>query len=303
MNIAFFGLGIMGRPMAGHVQEAGHKLRLARRKSGVPQELLDGGAVVFESVREAVAGADVVILMLPDTPDVEAALFQPAGIADALSPGTCVIDMSSIDPISTRDFARRIAELGCQYVDAPVSGGEVGARNAALTIMCGADPETFDRVLTLLQTMGRSITRVGGVGDGQVAKVANQIIVALNIQAVAEALVFSAAAGADPAKVRDALMGGFASSRVLEVHGERMIKRTFAPGFTIELHQKDLGLALAGAKRLGVALPGTANAQQLFSACVAHGGRGWDHSAMVRALELLADRRIDGSADVIASEQ
>jgi 2-hydroxy-3-oxopropionate reductase len=292
VNIAFLGLGIMGRPMAGHLQAAGHGLRLAAHRSPLPQELLDGGAVACASAREAVTGAEVVILMLPDTPDVEQALFGPAGIAEALAQGTCVIDMSSIDPIATRGFASRLAERGCDYVDAPVSGGEVGARNAALTIMCGAEPQVFERVRPLLETMGKSITRVGGIGDGQVAKVANQIIVALNIEAVAEALVFAAAAGADPAKVREALMGGFASSRVLEVHGERMIKRAFAPGFRIELHQKDLGLALSGATALGVALPATANAQQLFSACVARGGGAWDHSAMVRALELLADRQV-----------
>ena len=292
MNIAFLGLGIMGRPMAGHLQAAGHGLRLAAHRSPLPQELLDGGAVACASAREAITGAEVVILMLPDTPDVEQALFGPAGIAEALAQGTCVIDMSSIDPIATRGFASRLAERGCDYVDAPVSGGEVGARNAALTVMCGAEPQVFERVRPLLETMAKSITRVGGIGDGQVAKVANQIIVALNIEAVAEALVFAAAAGADPAKVREALMGGFASSRVLEVHGERMIKRTFAPGFRIELHQKDLGLALSGATALGVALPATANAQQLFSACVARGGGAWDHSAMVRALELLADRQV-----------
>jgi 2-hydroxy-3-oxopropionate reductase len=292
VNIAFLGLGIMGRPMAGHLQAAGHRLRLAAHRSPLPQDLLDGGAVACTSAREAVTGADVVILMLPDTPDVEEALFGPAGISEALARGVCVIDMSSIDPIATRGFASRLAEQGCDYVDAPVSGGEVGARNAALTIMCGAEPDVFERVRPLLETVGKSITRVGGIGDGQVAKVANQIIVALNIEAVAEALVFAAAAGADPAKVREALMGGFASSRVLEVHGERMIRRTFAPGFRIELHQKDLGLALSGAKALGVALPATANAQQLFSACAARGGGGWDHSAMVRALELLADRQV-----------
>jgi 2-hydroxy-3-oxopropionate reductase len=292
MNIAFLGLGIMGRPMAGHLQAAGHSLRVASHRSPLPQELLDAGATACASAREAVTGAEVVILMLPDTPDVEQALFGAAGVAEALSPGACVIDMSSIDPIATREFARQIAERGCDYVDAPVSGGEVGARNAALTIMCGAEPQVFERVLPLLQAMGKSITRVGGIGDGQVAKVANQIIVALNIEAVAEALVYAKAAGADPAKVREALMGGFASSRVLEVHGERMIRRTFAPGFRIELHQKDLALALGGARSLGVALPATANAQQLFSACVARGGGAWDHSAMVRALELLADRQV-----------
>jgi len=205
--------------------------------------------------------------------------------------------MSSIDPITTRTFAARIAGKGCDYVDAPVSGGEVGARNAALTIMVGGAPAAFERVRPLLELMGKNITRVGGVGDGQVAKVANQIIVALNIEAVAEALVFAAKAGADPARVREALMGGFAASRVLEVHGERMIKRTFNPGFRIELHQKDLALALAGARSLGMALPNTANAQQLFSACVARGHAASDHSAMVTAIETLAAHPVMPDAD------
>jgi 2-hydroxy-3-oxopropionate reductase len=226
--------------------------------------------------------------MLADTPDVEQVLFGDNGVAAGLSPGACVVDMSSIDPIATREFAAKISDLGGAYVDAPVSGGEVGARNATLTIMCGAALEDFNRVEPLLKLLGKNITRIGEVGSGQIAKVANQIIVALNIEAVAEALVFAAKAGADPAKVREALMGGFASSRVLEVHGERMIKRSFDPGFRIALHQKDLGLALESARKLGVALPNTATAQQLFSSCVAQGGAAWDHSAMIRAIELLA---------------
>ena len=200
--------------------------------------------------------------------------------------------MSSISPIATKAFARRINDLGCQYVDAPVSGGEVGAKAASLTIMVGAAEDTFARVKPLLDLMGKNVTLVGGNGDGQTCKVANQIIVALNIEAVAEALLFASKAGADPAKVRQALMGGFASSRILEVHGERMVKRTFAPGFRIELHQKDLNLALASARMLGVALPNTATAQQLFNACAAHGGAKWDHSAMVRALEIMANHEI-----------
>ena len=292
MRLGFIGVGIMGRPMAGHLQAAGHELLLVQHRSPLPQELLDGGATACPSAREVAAKADIIILMLPDTPDVERALFGEDGVAGGLSKGKCVVDMSSIDPIATRGFAERIAALGCDYVDAPVSGGEVGAKNAALTIMCGADPAVFDRVRPLFEKMGKNITLVGGIGDGQVAKVANQIIVALNIEAVAEALVFAAKAGADPARVREALMGGFAASRVLEVHGERMIKRTFNPGFRIELHQKDLGLALGTAKTLGLSLPNTASAQQLFSACVARGGAGWDHSAMVKALEVLADKEV-----------
>jgi 2-hydroxy-3-oxopropionate reductase len=230
--------------------------------------------------------------MLPDTPDVERALFAPGGVADGLSAGKTVIDMSSIDPIATKSFADKISALRCDYVDAPVSGGEVGAKAASLTIMCGADAAVFERIRPLFEKMGKNITLVGGVGAGQITKVANQIIVALNIEAVAEALVFAKKAGADPAKVRQALMGGFAASRILEIHGERMIKRTFKPGFRIGLHQKDLALALGSAKALGVSLPNTASAQQLFSACVAHGGAGWDHSAMVKALELLAGEEL-----------
>ncbi len=227
--------------------------------------------------------------MVPDTPHVADVLFGENGVAAGISSGKTVVDMSSISPIETRVFARRMAELGCDYLDAPVSGGQVGARNATLSIMVGGDEAVFARVKPLLELLGKNITLVGGVGDGQTAKVANQIIVALTIEAVAEGLLFAARAGADPARVRQALLGGFASSRILEVHGERMIKRTFDPGFRIELHQKDLNLALGSARALGLSLPNTATAQELFNSCAAHGGRGWDHSAMVRALEKLAN--------------
>jgi len=288
MKIGFVGTGIMGRPMAGHLQAGGNELLLVAHRSKLPEELIAAGARVCASAAELAAASDVVILMLPDTPDVESALFAARGVAEGLRGGTCVIDMSSIDPIATRVFAARIEELACDYVDAPVSGGEVGAKAATLTIMCGADSEVFDRVRPLFALMGKNITRVGEVGAGQVAKVANQIIVALNIEAVAEALLFATKAGVDPGKVREALLGGFAASRVLEVHGQRMIDRTFAPGFRISLHQKDLNLALSSARSLGMALPNTASTQQLFSGCVAQGGADWDHSAMVRALERLA---------------
>jgi len=230
--------------------------------------------------------------MVPDTPDVEKVLFGKEGIAEGLAPGKTVVDMSSISPIETKAFAARINQLQCEYIDAPVSGGEVGAKNAALTIMCGGNQATFDTVKPLLDLMGKNITLVGGNGDGQTCKVCNQIIVALNIEAVGEALLFASKAGADPAKVRQALMGGFANSRILEVHGERMVKRTFNPGFRIELHQKDLNLALSGARAMGLSLPNTATAQELFNACAAHGGSGWDHSAMVRALELMANHEV-----------
>src|SRR3954452_13665293 len=209
--------------------------------------------------------------MVPDTPHVEAALFSPGGVAEGLKPGKLIVDMSSIAPLETKKFAARINELGCDYLDAPVSGGDVGAKAASLTIMVGGPERAFETVKPLFELMGKNITLVGGNGDGQTTKVANQIIVALTIEAVGESLLFAARAGADPAKVRQALMGGFASSRILELHGERMIKRTFDPGFRIALHQKDLNLALQGAKALGMALPQTANAAQLMQSCVALG--------------------------------
>jgi 2-hydroxy-3-oxopropionate reductase len=278
--------------MAGHLAAAGHKIATVQHRSPLPPELLENGLTACDSAREVAERTEIVILMVPDTPDVEKVLFGSGGVAEGLSSGKVVVDMSSIDPIATREFAARIRENDCDYVDAPVSGGEVGAKNAALTIMCGAEEAVFERVRPLFELMGKNITHVGGVGDGQVAKVANQIIVALNIEAVSEALVFATKAGADPAKVREALLGGFASSRVLEVHAERMIKRTFDPGFRIKLHQKDLNLALDSARALGLALPNTASTQQLFSACIARGGESWDHSALVRAIEALGDCEI-----------
>jgi len=293
MKIGFIGTGIMGRPMAGHLQEAGHELFLLKHRSPLPEELLAGGAVACGSAREVAERSEVVILMLPDTPDVEKVLFGEAGVSQGLQAGAAVLDMSSISPTATRAFAERILEQGGQYLDAPVSGGEVGAKNQALTIMCGGSRSTFERLLPLLEIMGKSITLVGEEnGAGQTCKVANQIVVALTIEAVAEALVFASKAGADPAKVREALMGGFAGSKILEVHGERMIERTFEPGFRIGLHQKDLNLALESARELGVALPNTGTAQALFSACVAQGGFDWDHSAMVKALEVMAQHPV-----------
>ena len=290
-RIGFVGLGIMGAPMAGQLIKGGHEVYLASR-TRVPQALIDAGGRACANATEVARQAEVIFLMVPDTPDVEAALFGDKGVAQGLSAGKTVVDMSSISPIETKEFARRVNDLGCQYLDAPVSGGEVGAKNATLSIMVGGSQKSFEAVLPLFQLMGKNITLVGGNGDGQTAKVANQIIVALTIEAVSEALLFSAKAGADPAKVREALMGGFASSKILEVHGERMIKRTFNPGFRIELHQKDLSLALSSARALGVSLPNTATAQELFNACAAHGGRAWDHSAMVRALETMANFEI-----------
>jgi 2-hydroxy-3-oxopropionate reductase len=291
-KVGFIGLGIMGAPMAANLAKGGHELFVHSSKP-LPQEL--AGAASCASFREVAQRADVIITMVPDTPQVESVLFGKDGVAEGFAAGKIVVDMSSISPIETKKFAERINKLGCDYLDAPVSGGEVGAKAASLTIMVGGSQEAYDKVLPLFQLMGKNITLVGGNGDGQTTKVANQIIVALNIQAVAEALLFASKAGADPAKVRQALMGGFASSRILEVHGERMIKRTFDPGFRIELHQKDLNLALSNARQIGVALPNTATAQELFNVCAAHGGEAWDHSALVRALEIMANFEI-GSA-------
>ena len=292
-KLGFIGLGIMGAPMAGHLIAAGHEVFLATR-SKVPEALQTGKAVVCKTAQEVAEKADIVFLMLPDTPDVQKVLFGANGVAAGIGKGKTVVDMSSISPMDTKAFAAQINALGADYLDAPVSGGEVGAKAGSLTIMVGGPDAAFERVKPLFELMGKNITLVGGNGDGQTCKVANQIIVALNIAAVGEALLFASKAGADPARVRQALMGGFAASRILEVHGERMIKRTFNPGFRIGLHQKDLALALSGARSLGVALPQTAGAAQLMQACAANGMQDLDHSALVRALELMAGHPVAG---------
>ncbi len=291
MKIGFIGIGIMGRPMAEHLLDAGHEVAVNNR-SPISQELLDKGAQVVSSAKEAAERGEVIIVMVPDTPDVETVLFGENGVAEGLNQGKIVVDMSSISPVETKLFAEKINALGCKYLDAPVSGGEVGAKAGTLTIMVGGDQETFDMVKPLFELMGKNITLVGGNGDGQTCKVANQIIVALTIEAVGEALLFASKAGADPSKVREALMGGFASSKILEIHGERMIKRTFDPGFRIELHQKDLNLALSNARKLQMSLPNTATAQELFNSVAAQGDIGLDHSAMVLALEKLAEFKV-----------
>jgi 2-hydroxy-3-oxopropionate reductase len=291
MKIGFIGLGIMGRPMALNLKGAGHELIVPDRSSLTDE--IRSAATVVATPKAVAAGSEVLILMVPDTPDVEAVLFGENGAADGLRRGALVIDMSSISPIETKDYAKRIKDKGCEYLDAPVSGGEVGAKQGTLTIMVGGPDAAFARAKPLFELMGKNITHVGSEpGAGQICKVANQIIVALNIQAVSEALVFASKAGADPAKVRQALMGGFASSRILEVHAERMLNGTFNPGFKIKLHQKDLNLALSSAKALSLSLPNTAIAQQMLSSCIAHGGAELDHSALVLAIEGLAAHSI-----------
>jgi 2-hydroxy-3-oxopropionate reductase len=294
MNIGFIGLGIMGAPMALHLLNAGHSL-FVQTRSQLPPAVAASAALRCANAAEVTQRAEVVFIMVPDTPDVEAVLFAEHGVAAGLTGAASrkvIVDMSSISPMATKTFAQRINALGADYIDAPVSGGEVGAKAGTLTIMCGGDEAVFERIRPLLESMGRNITLVGGNGDGQTTKVANQIIVALNIAAVGEALLFASKAGADPAKVRQALMGGFAASRILEVHGQRMIQRSFDPGFRIRLHQKDLNLALQGARELGVALPQTAGAAQLMQACAANGLGGLDHSALVKALERLANHEV-----------
>jgi 2-hydroxy-3-oxopropionate reductase len=290
-DIGFIGLGVMGQPMAANLLAAGPKLYL-RSVHPVPDNLITAGGVACASNKEVAQKSEIIITMVPDTPQVEEVLFGKDGVAEGLAKGKILVDMSSISPLATKEFARRVNALGADYLDAPVSGGEVGAKAASMTIMVGGPQSAFDRVKPIFEKLGKNITLVGGNGDGQTTKVANQIIVALNIEAVAEALLFASKAGADPARVRQALMGGFAASRILEVHGERMVKRSFEPGFRIELHQKDLNLALQGAKTLGVALPNTASAQELFNVCAAHGGKAWDHSAMVRALEIMSNHEV-----------
>lgn len=283
-RIGFIGLGKMGAPMAANLISAGHELALHRVKE-VSQHLVAQGGKPLGSAAAVTKVSDVIILMLPDTPDVEAVLFGAGGVAEALTPGKLVIDMSSISPVETRRFAEAIRKLGCEYVDAPVSGGEVGAKNASLTIMVGGTEAAFARAKPMFEVLGKNITLIGGVGDGQVAKVANQVIVALTIEAVSEAFLLAERAGADLGRVRAALMGGFAGSRILEVHGQRMIDKTFDPGFRMRLHRKDLGLALDAGRSLEVALPNTASTHQMMNASLAKGDGDLDHSALYRVLE------------------
>jgi len=290
-KVGFIGPGIMGAPMAANLLRGGHQL-FVHGRSSVPASLIEDGATRCASGQAVAEQSEIIFIMVPDTPDVERVLFGENGVANGLGKGQIVVDMSSISPIATKEFAAKINALGSKYLDAPVSGGEVGAKAGTLTIMVGGPEDTFAKVKPLFDLLGKNITLVGENGDGQTTKVANQIIVALNIQAVSEALLFASKAGADPAKVRQALMGGFAASRILEVHGERMIKRTFNPGFRIELHQKDLNLALQGGKALGLALPHTASAQQLMNVCAAHGNGKLDHSALCQAVEQMSNHKI-----------
>ena len=291
-ELGFIGLGIMGKPMAGHLLKAGHKLYVYDVVPAALEEMKHKGAIPCGSSQEVAGKVDIVFLIVPDTPDVDAALFGPNGVAEGIKKGSIIVDMSSISPIATKEFARKLKALGADMLDAPVSGGQVGAENATLSIMVGGQVDIFEKIKPYFELMGKNIVHIGGNGDGQTCKVANQIVVALTIEAVGEALLFASKAGADPAKVRSALMGGFADSRILQLHGERMIKRTFQPGFRIRLHQKDLNLALESARKMGLCLPNTAMAQELFNAMAAAGGSDLDHSALVQALEKLANHTV-----------
>ena len=294
--VGFIGLGIMGKPMARNVMEAGYDLVVYNRTREKAEEISGDGATVADSPREVAEGSDVVITMLPDSPDVWEVVSGENGVLEGIEEGALLVDMSTISPVVTRELAKEVEERGASMLDAPVSGGDVGAQEGTLSIMVGGGEEDFERARPLFEVMGETITHVGPSGAGQTAKTANQIVVALTIGAVAEGLLFASRAGADPAKVRQALMGGLATSRILDILGERMIKRTFDPGFRIALHQKDLNLALQSARAMGLSLPNTATCQELFNSCTAHGGSAWDHSGMVRALEFMANHEIGKSA-------
>ena len=290
--LGWIGLGIMGRPMSGHLLAAGNRVYIYDVVPASVKEIEAKGGIACKSAKEVTQKADIIFTMVPDTPDVEAVLFGKDGVAEGLKKGSIVVDMSSISPIATKEFAQKIKALGCRYLDAPVSGGQVGAEKAILSIMVGGDADLFEQIKPYFEKMGKNIVLIGDNGAGQTCKVCNQIAVALHILAASEALLLASKAGVDPAKVRSALMGGLAASRVMEVIGEKQIKRTFAPGFRIRLHQKDLNLALQSARSLQMSIPGTALAQEMFNAVAADGGIDLDHSAMVQALEKLANHKV-----------
>jgi len=291
-RLGFIGLGIMGKPMAGHLLAAGNVVYVFDVNTDSVKELAAKGAVACDSSKDVAAQSEIIFTMVPDTPDVEKALFGEAGIAEGAKKGSVVVDMSSISPIATKDFAKRLADIGVDMLDAPVSGGQVGAEKAILSIMVGGKPEVFERVKPYFEVMGKNMVLIGDNGAGQTCKVSNQIAVAVNIAAAAEALTFASKAGADPAKVREALMGGLAGSRVLELLGERMINRNFEPGGPLRINQKDVNLALQMARSLHMSLPFAALAQEMYSAAAAQAGMEADHSSMVLAIEQLANHKV-----------
>jgi 2-hydroxy-3-oxopropionate reductase len=291
-NLGFIGLGIMGKPMCRNLMKGGHHLHIYDIVPSSLASLQQAGATICGSSREVVECSAVTFMVVPDTPDVETALFGPRGAAERPAPGKIIVDMSSISPVETKEFARRLAAQGIEMLDAPVSGGEMGAESGTLSIMVGGKPEVLATVRPYLDLMGKTITHIGDHGAGQTAKVANQIIVALNLEAICEALLFASKAGADPIKVRAALMGGAANSRLLELKGEWVLNHRFQPGFRVRHQQKDLNIALDAARKLGLTLPNTATTQELYNAVAGEGGSDLDHSALIMALERLSNHRI-----------
>lgn len=295
-RVGFIGVGIMGKPMARNLLKAGYRVTVHNHNRVPVQELVREGALEGRSSRHVAEQNDIIITMLPDSPDVQDVVLGRDGILEGIKPGTIYIDMSTISPIVTREIAPLVEAKDCQMLDAPVSGGEKGAIEATLSIMVGGPKDVFDRMLPIFQAMGKNIVHMGSHGAGQVTKACNQIVVALTIQAVSEALVLAAKAGVDPAKVRQALLGGFAQSRILDLHGQRMLDRNFQPGFKIRLHQKDLNIALSTGKALGVPLPATAVVQEAFTALRALGRSELDHSALVTLVEELAKVEVQSVA-------
>ena len=285
MNIAFIGLGIMGKPMALNLHKAGHTVFVHGRRAESMTPLCEGGCTRCDSPADAASKADVIIVMVSDTPDVEQVIFGEHGIVHGAKHGAVVVDMSTISPTATRRFAEDLRERGIEMLDAPVSGGDVGAINATLSIMVGGKPEVFERVKPVFEAMGKNIVLVGDNGAGQVAKACNQIVVAVTIEGVAEALSFARKNDVDPAKVRDALMGGFAGSRILEVHGKRMLDNDYTPGFKTKLHQKDINIVMQTAKELGLSLPGAALVMQHLNALMGTGNGELDSAAVMKIVE------------------
>ncbi|MHB1358811.1 MAG: NAD(P)-dependent oxidoreductase [Rhodocyclaceae bacterium] len=284
MNIGFIGLGLMGRPLALHLARAGHTLHLWARRPASLEPFKDVTARAHVSAAAVARHAEIVFVMVADAPDVRAVTLDADGIVSGARPGLIVVDMSTINPNAAREIGAELAAKGIEFLDAPVSGGEIGAINAALTIMVGGKPEVFEKVKPLFEKMGKSITLIGEIGAGQVAKACNQILTGVGVAAVAEAFNFAAKSGVDPARVREALLGGFAYSKILENHGQRMLDRNFKPGFKAWMHQKDLRIVMEEAHRLGLMLPAAAATAQLFNAIV---GSGMGEEDSVAALKLL----------------
>jgi 2-hydroxy-3-oxopropionate reductase len=284
-TVGFVGLGIMGKPMAKNLMEAGYELVVHNRSPEKAEELAAEGATAAGSPREVAEGCDVVITMLPDSPQVEEVLAGEDGVFEGVREGALIVDMSTISPVVTESLAASAKEKGASLLDAPVSGGDVGAIEGTLSIMVGGDEADFERARPLFEVVGKTVTHVGPTGAGQVTKAANQIVVALTIEAVSEALVLGSKGGVSPEKILDVLGGGLAGNKVMEVKREKFLSHTFDPGFRSELHHKDLGIALAAGREYGVALPVTAIVDQMLLTMRRKGWGGEDHSALLRIIE------------------